>query len=277
MKTPAPNKWENTLSTEAIASFAGLRECTARAVAAATRTPVTLEQALTQVLPLGPEERGRITPLRWHPFPCEICCAANGIEAVRFNRALTPEGQIESQMRLIKEWAEWCPHRPTNMVEALLPVMSRGSEHEVFLNAETGNVIKLTLPQGIYGDIYSVEDGRICQRETMPLEYLDRLPLWGNSFGGCAPDILGFTDDGRFVTEMPFVRGVRSTQDDVDAFLESHGWEPVNQRAFVWKKRLPPQGDELWVGDIRGDNCVTTQDGTVVPIDIRLWKIRAKS
>ncbi|MCX5724406.1 MAG: hypothetical protein NTX84_07835 [Nitrospirae bacterium] len=152
--------------------------------------------------------------------------------------------------------------------------ISRGSEHEVFFNAEKSTVIKLTLPQGIYGDIYYVADGRICQRMTMPIEYLDRLPIWEGSFGGCAPKILGFTADGRFVTEMPFIRGVRSAQDDVDAFLVRHGWEPVNQRAFVWKKRLHPQNDELWVGDIRGDNCVSVQDGTVVPIDIRLWKIR---
>src|SRR5687768_4197411 len=94
------------------------------------------------------------TLVRWRPWPCESCCG--GSTALGFlvrclgTNPQVPETGRNAQIDWFKRWEaarllEWvgaCPH--TVWLEANLPPLAEGSEHLVFFDAATSEVVKLT-------------------------------------------------------------------------------------------------------------------------------------
>ena len=135
-------------------------------------------------------------------------------------------------------------------------------------------MVKVTRP-GTFGDYYEVIDGRIHQFDCTPADYLNRMDAWQILFGdsGAAPVALGITVSGQIVTRQPYISGEPPTQAQVDDFLIGAQIEAVKQRCWLWKKVVPDLDLEVWIGDARADNFVSTPSG-IVPIDIRLWMTR---
>ena len=133
----------------------------------------------------------------------------------------------------------------------------------------SASVIKQTRLR-TYGEYYYLaENGMVYQENSDPIEYLIRLRLWEKLFGG-APDALGMTAEGQFVSRQKFISGIPPTQQQIDEFLVQANLTPVRQDRWLWKKSYQEEGYEIWVGDAREDNFVLTPEG-VVPIDLRLW------
>lgn len=128
------------------------------------------------------------------------------------------------------------------------------------------HVVKLTLP-GTYAEHYYLVDGKIHQEKCTVLQYLVRMHLWRKLFGA-SPIPEGITDTGRIVSKQDFISGIPASQEEVDAFLETSGLEPVKQQFWLWKKKY--EEFEFWVGDARCVNFVKSGSG-IIPIDLRLW------
>jgi hypothetical protein len=47
----------------------------------------------------------------------------------------------------------------------------------------------------------------------------------------------------------------------VDEFLENAGFKPVKRHCWLWKGDKI-DGVEIWVGDARADNFVSTEEGS---------------
>ena len=160
-----------------------------------------------------------------------------------------------------------CPHVAD--VEAVLPLLDEGSEHAVFLELDTDDVVKVTKP-GLYGEYYYVMNKRVYQANSTPTEYLVRLHLVAEHFG-LSQSALGVTGSGQIVSRQPFIAGDPPMQEEVDEFLFTAGLTPVKQNCWLWKGAVV-DGIEPWLGDARADNFVKTAKG-MVPIDIRMWQV----
>ena len=160
-----------------------------------------------------------------------------------------------------------CPHASER--EEVHPFLAEGSEHVVFLDTETDDVIKTTKP-GLYGEHYYVEANRVYQTRSTPLEYLERLRLVGRYFG-IDQDALGIMPGGEIISRQPFISGDPPTQAEVDVFSLEAGMLPVKQNCWVWKG-ASVDGLEPWIGDARDDNFVVTENG-IVPVDLRMWQV----
>ena len=124
--------------------------------------------------------------------------------------------------------------------------------------------------KGTFGDYYEIIDGRIHEFKSTPAEYLIRMRLIDSQFGfSQAP--LGVTSDGNIVSRQKFVVGDPPSQEEVDAFLENAGLQPVKKQCWLWKGEKI-DGLEPWVGDARADNFVKTPAG-IIPIDLRMWQV----
>jgi hypothetical protein len=218
--------------------------------------------------------------VRWHPGPCAHCRGGSSLyDFLRGRGEAAGEIQGHSDNEIIEEliareraWlAEWialCPHQAVE--EHLLTAYDEGSEHIVYLSADSSSVIKLTR-RGLYGDLYYLVGERVYQRCCTPGEYLLRLALLEEHFGFGA-ELLGATEAGQIVTRQPFVKGDPPTEAEVTEFLTSAGVEPVKPSCWLWKKRGVNQALEYWIGDARADNFVKTPNG-LVPIDVRMWLV----
>lgn len=214
--------------------------------------------------------------LCWRSWPCPEC--SKGITPIGHliscfgaSKALST-GSFEQiaaeQIEQLRTWLDKCPH--TISFTFTLPRLDEGSEHLVCMEGLHASVLKQTRP-GTYGDFYYIDKatGLVFQENCWPLEYLIRMRLWDKVLGG-APQILGMTPEGRFVSRQKFISGAPPTQTQVDDFLLKANLDPVRQDRWLWKKSYPDENTEIWVGDARADNFVLT-DGGVVPIDLRLW------
>lgn len=227
-----------------------------------------------------PVESAQYDLVRWRSWPCEECCRGATVldflsgrhEASGALSSGTPDEIIdevkERERNWLPEWAASCPHRGEFSRE--LAKLSEGSEHLVYFNEGGETVLKLTKP-GIFGESYFLADGRVNQRCCTPGDYLLRMQFLRTHFG-FAPEDIGVTDLGQIVTLQKFVKGDPPTQEEVDAFLQESGLEPVKQNCFIWKRAVPDEGVEYWVGDARDENFVKTASG-IVPIDLRMWAV----
>ena len=148
--------------------------------------------------------------------------------------------------------------------------MAEGSEHIVYLNASQAQVFKLTRP-GTYGAYYEEQMERVLEFQCTPRDYLERMELWEVLFG-YAPVCVGITPRGQIVTRQGFVVGLEPSQASVDDFLEEKSLEAIRKNCWLWRK--PAQASEpgeVVIGDARSDNFKLTEQGKIVPIDIRLW------
>jgi hypothetical protein len=217
--------------------------------------------------------------IRWRPWPCESC--SGGSTALDYLgrspgsgeevRDLDRNEQIDRrkiiEARRLREWVEQCPH--TKWCDLILPDLAEGSEHLVFFDEQTREVVKLTRP-GIYGDYYEIVNDRVAQFDNTPREYLLRMRWW-EILLSTAPDPRGLTETGQILSRQTHIRGDLPTQGAVDDFLASAGLSPVKKNCWLWKKADPESRMETWIGDARSDNFVSV-GGEIVPIDIRVWR-----
>jgi hypothetical protein len=211
--------------------------------------------------------------LRWRSWPCPNCRGSitplghllAGIASGEVVSTGSPEEIAVSQIASLRKWIDSCAHCDPS--EKSLPKLAEGSEHKVYLHADSATVFKVTR-LAIYGESYYLDAaGKINQKNCSPLEYLIRLRHWKKLFQS-APRDLGMTNQGQIVSSQEFISGRKPTQQAVDSFLFEAGLSPVRQEFWLWNRTYPEY--EIWLGDGRDDNFVETQAG-IVPIDIRLW------
>ena len=98
------------------------------------------------------------------------------------------------------------------------------------------------------------------------------MPWWEEIFGpDTAPRILGYTSDGRVVSEQRHVVGTMPTAREIKHYLKPMGFHQAYEKFHLWVRRLH-SGRVIWLGDARSPNFVKTTEGEVVPIDVRLWE-----
>src|SRR5262249_1301532 len=158
--------------------------------------------------------------------PCPAC--SGGVTAIGFLHECsaaspdvlegTPEEIAGKQSGLLLEWAQRCPH--TTLSVAHLPKLGGGSEHIVFFQEETPSQVVKCNREGIYGEIYYIEDGRINQWNCSPFQYLLRLRLWKKLFG-VAPKDCGITPLGQIVSTAQFISASKSQYDSLLAAIEA--------------------------------------------------------
>lgn len=168
---------------------------------------------------------------------------------------------------MLAQWVRRCPH--TEWIEVRLPDLAEGSEHLVYFDNPSGEVVKVTRI-GIYGDYYELIDGRITQFDSTPAEYLLRMNWWEKLFS-TAPVPKGLTEDRQIVSRQTYIHGDLPTQEAVDSFLTEAGLFPVKKNCWLWKMVDTGAPWEIWIGDARSDNFVSVE-GAIVPIDIRIWR-----
>lgn len=136
---------------------------------------------------------------------------------------------------------------------------TRGSEHEVWFEADGQKVIKAT---------HAGECGRIfgpCRFATEQ-EYLERIAILRTEFS-LDWEVLGFNGEGkrrRIVTTQPVIPGKAATRDEIARFLQEMDFVLFKTRfGDAWYRGR----DNLLVADAEPNNVLTTDDA-VVPIDI---------
>lgn len=226
---------------------------------------------------------GHSGEIRWRPWPCSSCGkGSTPLDLLRRRQEASgkfPKGiwnrivaTLQArEVRWLREWTGTCPHTPENTIT--FPELARGSEHAVYFDESAGVVLKITLP-GCFGDWNYFEGNRICQAQSTPLLYLNRLLIWRNIFGN-APTALGLTLDGRIVTSQRFIKGSPPTQAQVDQYLVSSGMIPWRQKCFLWKSHKLTNLLQVGLGDARDENFVMSDLG-IVPIDLRFWWLPVK-
>ena len=167
----------------------------------------------------------------------------------------------------LTQWAFGCPH--TQTLTQSLTFLESGSEHLVYFDEVSGEVIKFT-KSGIYGAHYELIDDRVYEFNCTPLDYLIPMRLLLKQFGFSQTPI-GVTKNAQIVSRQMFVTGDPPTQEAVDLFLTDAGLTPVRQNCWLWKGKKN-DGFEPWVGDARADNFVDTPSG-IIPIDLRMWQV----
>lgn len=164
---------------------------------------------------------------------------------------------------------ESCPH--SQWQEFTLAKLTEGSEHEVYLEEAAGAVYKLTRP-GTFGDWYYLQNGRVHQHKCMLAQYLVRLYVWEELFGG-APRPIGIARTGQIISRQKFIKGEIPAQAQVDEYLETSGLMAAKKSCFLWRR--PYEQFQIWVGDTRDENFVLTEAG-MAPIDLRVWVTNAE-
>lgn len=223
-----------------------------------------------------PDPPGDVEALRFRAWPCTSCrkdltpihYLIRRQEADHSFRSATVEAKIEKEIQWLKEWVGLCSH---NHKEFPATELTEGSEHRVYLEQQSGGVVKCTLT-GLYGDRYALKEGTVWQYACTPYEYLVRLHLWRRLFG-FAPRPVGIFETGQIVSEQEFVSGNMPTQEMVNEFMRQSGLVAVKESAWLWKIDDETQSVSTWVGDARSDNFVE-HEGQIIPIDLRLWLTR---
>ena len=226
-------------------------------------------------MPLEFEETESV---RFRPLQCNECAGDSTLLdfLIRSHAASGPVSggspdeiveEITARERpLLLEWVESCPH--TQWLSTELHKLDEGSEHVVYFGEDKADVVKLTRV-GTYGDWYFVNEGRVFQRNATPGDYLMRQFMLLHTFGFAAVP-MGITAEGQIVSVQKFVYGSPPSQIEVDEFLLAFGFDPVKRSCWLWKKGVPGDNMDFWIGDARADNFVKTSGG-IVPIDLRMW------
>ncbi len=161
--------------------------------------------------------------------------------------------------------------------ESLLLISNRTSEHKVFHCKDTDRAIKHTWP-GVYGQVPSPSNKHLDRRNASPSEYLKRMALQLQVFGG---DI---QFEGVFISDEPsliigqpagepslvisqqwYEKSGIATNELIHDFLVQEGFRPVPASYFGWYR---PE-DRVIIVDAKPDNFVLTDSG-LVPIDLQM-------
>jgi hypothetical protein len=151
------------------------------------------------------------------------------------------------------------------------------SEHKVFHCKETDRAIKHTWP-GVFGQIPAPKDGHLDRCNASPSEYLTRMALQLQVFGG---DI---NLEGVFISDQPgliigqpvgepslvinqqwYERSAVATNEIIHDFLVQEGFRSVPSSYFGWYR----PDDRIVIVDAKPDNFILTKEG-LIPIDLQM-------
>jgi Serine/Threonine/Tyrosine Kinase found in polyvalent proteins len=211
------------------------------------------------------------------------CPRPDGAESRDRGRALR-----EARAREIAALEAWAA--PCGLTRDWLDLAPRfregGAEHDVFQDAQSQRWFKVTKQGGLTVD----EDwvlGKFSQqwlavpfvREATPLEYLERMALFNETFGD---DIRleGVTrkSDGEFafITSQPDVHGRAAENAETQRFMESLGFTAVPDVCAGRQDSASffRAADDVAVFDTHGENFFVYED-MVLPIDALILKTSA--
>lgn len=207
--------------------------------------------------------------------------AATALRAaiLHLRRGLCPDGTYEGvhegeiadhQWRLLESWAsEQGLVLPESFFQGL---REGGSEHDVRFDQATNRWFKFTRP-GCPGYAVELIEGRLEMFLATPLQYLERWYFGNDLFGddACLVGLRKLDRGFSIAISQPHVRGEDATWEEIDHFMID----------ILKKKRLVLRGRSLGgyesrayfggrigVFDARPPNCVRTEAGIVVPIDV---------
>jgi len=127
------------------------------------------------------------------------------------------------------------------------------SEHVVFHLADTGRVLKLTIPS-----TFGAQSGALA--------YLDNLEAANRLFGDDIQlhGVLETTGGPSLVTSQPFVTGTIPSSEEVSAWFTSNGYQSTGHNRW----QHPETGTEI--ADAHIGNLIKTEHGELVPIDLQV-------
>lgn len=208
------------------------------------------------------------------------CPRPDGAEPPDRGRALR-----EARAREIAALEAWAAARGLThgWVELAPRIREGGAEHDVYQDAASQRWFKVTKQGGLTVD----EDwvlGKISQRwlavpfvrEATPLEYLERLTLFNETFGDDVRlEAVTRKSDGEFaiVTSQPHVRGRPAENGETQAFMESLGFAfvPDVSAGRMDSASFHRAAYGMAVFDTHGENFFVFE-GLVFPIDALIIK-----
>jgi len=175
--------------------------------------------------------------------------------ARRIDRADAAE-RLNAEAESLRAWAEensWVI--PTAELESLMgdvADLEGASEHDVFLDAENGRVIKLKKSPnfGARGEAKSYIENMLACATLLGLDW---------QFEG----LVEAYDGLRIVSSQPFVEGDRTEVEQIDSHFAMVGFTKVRENTY-----RNDQG--ITVADARGDNILRDRDGILHFIDVHV-------
>lgn len=179
------------------------------------------------------------------------------------------EGEIaEHQWRLLEGWAE---KRGLILPPIVAPAREGGREHDVSFDPEHRRWLKFTKPN-CAGYAVEVIGPAVEMMNATPLKYLERWRI-GNKLFGDDAHFVGLSKchgGNRLVISQPHIRGVAPSWEDVEsAFTRDLQLHPLSFREPLggYDARAYFRG-RTGVFDVRPLNCIFTEKGLVLPIDV---------
>lgn len=160
-------------------------------------------------------------------------------------------------------------------------VGAQGGEHSVVFTP--GRVLKFTEPDSAGGVVKFKEDGEpYISHGTFP-EYASQIKeneAYGDDDSRIEGIVKGKDGSIRIVTSQTARNGVKPTYHEASKAFMDAGFAPVDQEYAIGQT-----GPEMWwnkaenigIMDAKPDNLVKTDDGDIVPIDIKAFKPTGKA
>jgi hypothetical protein len=187
-----------------------------------------------------------------------------------------------SESRDLGEWAKAANRVRDRGEFRRFPVVAEDSgENEVRWRPSDGRIVKLTHPGGYGFSLFLTEDGKWNSRIGTPVEYLERIRLFNEAFGGdwkmegvilpSEPEQNGLV---QILTSQSRIEAADSkypypNMAEIEGFMRGLGFERV-AGFLAW--RNAERG--IVVGDVRGPNFIKSKRG-IVPIDLLVTEEKA--
>lgn len=174
------------------------------------------------------------------------------------------------ELAVFREFAGERGLLPDTPPEALRrPPDDEGNEHQVWYESSTESYLKATWPD-FFGKrvVYAPDDSA----DASPVGYLDRWSLHNELFGDTV-EFLGAWQSPlglRLVIRQAAIAGRPANEEQIRLFFEETGWQPFRvglDLAYFDEER------HIAVSDTHPGNLVLTDDGTLVPIDLRIERL----
>jgi hypothetical protein len=102
-----------------------------------------------------------------------------------------------------------------------------------------------------------------------PIDYLERW-MWHNRLFGDTVEFIGALDSSsglRLIIQQPAIEGEPATEEEIDQFFTSTGWErfDIEEEVAYFDPVL-----QVVISDTHRGNIIATDDGLLLPIDLRV-------
>ncbi len=176
--------------------------------------------------------------------------AAQGIDRPNAAQRLDTEAQCLRQWATDNGWLiteEELSHRIGSATE-----LDGASEHDVYLDAAAGRVLKLTMPPnfGARGEAAAYLTNLLACNTLLNDDW-------------CFEGVVDGVDGLRIASSQPFVLGERASVPEIDAYFGALGMTKERENTYA-------RADGLRVADARPDNILRDAAGRLLPIDIHI-------